>query len=94
MIESKTIHTAPRATPTPMPALMPVLSPESELGVDDDVGVEEILLGIELDCALEEDGDDSNGDVEEEDVPGGTEVDVDVEAEVEAKSANFSGAGA
>lgn len=94
MIESKTMHTAPRATPTPMPALAPVLSPELELGMDDDVGVEKLLLAIGLDCVLEEDGDDGNEDVEEDNVPGDADVDLDVEVEVEVKSANSPGAGA
>ena len=74
------------------PPLSPGLSPELELGVDDDVGVEETFLAIGLDCAVEEDGDDGNKDVEEDGVVSGADVDVDVE--VEAKSTNFSGAGA
>lgn len=79
-----------------MPALAPVLSPELELGVDDDVGVERLLLAIGLDCVLEEDGDDGNEDVKEDDVPGDADVDLDVEVEVEVKvkSANSPGAGA
>ena len=88
------MHTAPRATPTPMPALAPVLSPESEFGVDDDDGVEETLLAIGLDCVVEEDGDDGNEDDEEDDAPGDADVVGEVEAEVDAKSANFPGAGA
>ncbi len=88
------MHKAPRATPTPMPALAPVLSPELELGVDDEVCVEETLLAIGLDCVVEEDGDDGNEDVEEDGIPGDADVNVEVEVEVEAKSANFSGAGA
>lgn len=76
-----------------MPALAPVLSPELELGVDDDVGIED-LLAIVLDCVIEEDGDDSNEDVEEDDVPGDADADVEVDVDVEAKSANCSGGGA
>lgn len=94
MIERRTMHTAPRVTPTPMPALAPVLSPKLALGVGDDVGVEKPLLNVELDCVIEEDGDNGNKDVEENDVLDDADVDVDVEVEVEAKSANFSGAGA
>ena len=96
MIESRTMHTAPRATPTPMPALAPVLSSEAELGVDDDDGVEETLLAIELDCVVEEDRDDGDEDDEEDDAPGDADVvgEVEVEVEVDPKSANFPGAGA
>lgn len=83
----------PRAMPTPMPALAPVLSPESELGVGEDVDVEEISLVVELDCVNEEGMEDSNEDAEdaeENDVLS----DADREVELEAKIANFSGAGA
>ncbi|KAL6721988.1 hypothetical protein ACLMJK_001093 [Lecanora helva] len=87
------MHTAPKATPTPMPALAPALSPESELGVDDDVDVEEAPLANGRDGEVEEDGDDGSGDVIDDDVPSdpGEEVDVGVE---EAKSTRLSGAGA
>lgn len=88
------MHTAPRVTPTPMPALAPVLSPKLALRVGNDVGVKEPLLDVELDCVIKEDGDDGNEDVEENNVLDDANVDVDVGVEVEAKSANFSGAGA
>ena len=45
-----------RADPTPLSGLVAVLSPELEMGVDNDVGVKEPLLAIRLDCVVEEDG--------------------------------------
>ena len=79
------MHTAPRATPIPMPALAPVLIPELELRVDDDVGVEETLLAIGLDCVVEADDDDGNGDDEEDDITDDADADVDVDVELEAE---------
>ena len=90
MIKSKIMHTAPTGTPTPMPALPPVLSPELER-VDDGVGVEETLLDVKLDCVVEGadvlSGADINVEVE-------VEVDVEADVEVETNCIRFSGAGA
>ena len=88
MIKSKNMHIAPTGTPTPMPALPPVLSPELE-GGDDGVGVEKTLLDVKIDCVDEEDDVLSVADVDVD-----VEVDVEVDAEVDANFTSFSGAGA
>ena len=67
---------------------------------------ESVLFAIELDCEVEEDGDNGNKDTKEEDGNNGNkdaeeedtlsnvELDVDLEVAVEAKSTKSSGAGA
>ena len=74
MIESKIMHIAHTVTPTPISSLEPVLSPESEMGVDDDVGVKETLPAIRLDCVVEED-----------DILSGAAADMGVEVDIEGE---------
>lgn len=64
----------PRATPTPISSSAPVLSPESEMGVDDDISVKETLLAIRLDCVVEED-----------DILSGAAADMGVEVDIEGE---------
>lgn len=92
MIKSKNMHIAPTGTPTPMPALPPVLSPELE-GGDDGVGVEETLLDVKLDCVVEEDDVLSGADIDVE-VEVEVEADVEVDVEVDTNSTSLFGAGA
>lgn len=63
-----------RADLTPISSLVPVLSPELEMGVDDNIGVKETLLAIRLNCVVEEDS-----------ILSSTTADIGVEADIKGK---------